>query len=79
MRRRMAVAVLGLLLAAGASARSAPAIDYETFTLDNGLQFAVHEDHSIPIVHVEVRSDVGHLAVRRELAAQPVRIVLESI
>lgn len=57
--RSLATAALGLLAAAGVSAQSTPPIDYETFTLDNGLQFIVHEDHSVPIVHVEVWYDVG--------------------
>ena len=34
-------------------------IRYETFTLDNGLQFIVHEDHSVPVVHVQTWYDVG--------------------
>ncbi len=45
--------------AAGASAQGAPPIDYETFTLENGLEFIIHEDHSVPVVHVEVWYDVG--------------------
>jgi zinc protease len=55
----LAPAVLGLIIAAGVGAQSTPAIEYETFTLDNGLQFIVHEDHSAPIVHVQVWYDVG--------------------
>ena len=57
--RAVAAAVSSLALAASAGAQSTPPIDYETFTLDNGLQFIVHEDHSVPIVHVEVWYDVG--------------------
>ena len=57
--RTLWAAVLGLGVAVSASAQSTPPIDYETFTLDNGLQFIVHEDHSVPIVHVEVWYDVG--------------------
>ncbi len=52
-------AALALAFAAGASAQGAPPIEYETFTLDNGLEFIVHEDHSVPVVHVEVWYDVG--------------------
>ena len=61
MRVPRLAAVLAALavVAASASAQSAPPIDYETFTLDNGLQFIVHEDHSVPVVHVEVWYDVG--------------------
>ncbi len=57
--RSLATAALGLLIAASASAQSTPPIDFETFTLDNGLEFIVHPDHSVPIVHVEVWYDVG--------------------
>ena len=57
--RDFAAAALALALPAGAVAQSAPPIEYETFTLDNGLQFIVHEDSSVPIVHVEVWYDVG--------------------
>ena len=54
-----------LLLAAAAlmpailSAQTAPPLKYETFTLPNGLKFIVHEDHSTPIVAVDVYYDVG--------------------
>ena len=34
-------------------------IPHETFTLDNGLQVIVHEDHSVPIVSVNVWYKVG--------------------
>ncbi|WP_233151196.1 M16 family metallopeptidase [Sphingomonas mollis] len=34
-------------------------IPYETFTLSNGLRVVVHEDHSVPKVHVNVTYDVG--------------------
>lgn len=36
-----------------------PQIEFETFTLDNGLQVLVHEDHSTPIVAVNIWYDVG--------------------
>jgi predicted Zn-dependent peptidase len=50
-----------------AEAQTAPPTRYETFTLDNGLRFIVHEDHSTPIVAVDVWYDVGSAneAVRR--------------
>jgi zinc protease len=57
--RSLALGALGLLAAASVGAQGAPPIDYETFTLDNGLQFIVHEDHSVPVVHVQVWYDVG--------------------
>ncbi len=51
--------VLLLVLVAGAPAQSAPPIEYETFTLSNGLRFIVHEDHSAPVAAVDVWYDVG--------------------
>jgi predicted Zn-dependent peptidase len=52
--------LLGALLAPGAgAAQDVPEIAYEEFTLDNGLRFIVHEDHSVPIVAVDVWYDVG--------------------
>jgi len=34
-------------------------IPYEKYVLDNGLQVIIHEDHSDPIVHVDVTYHVG--------------------
>lgn len=53
-----AIAAAGVL-AAPLHAQQAPRLAYETFTLDNGLTFIVHEDHSVPIVAVNVWYDVG--------------------
>jgi zinc protease len=53
----IAAAVAGL--GSPAFGQTAEPIRYETFTLDNGLEFIVHEDHSVPVVHVEVWYDVG--------------------
>lgn len=50
---------LGLLAGPAPAQRAAPPIRYETFTLANGLRFIVHEDHSTPIVAVNVWYDVG--------------------
>ena len=36
-----------------------PKLDYQFFTLDNGLKVILSEDHSTPIVHVEVWYHVG--------------------
>ena len=36
-----------------------PKLDYQLFTLDNGLKVILSEDHSTPIVHVEVWYHVG--------------------
>ena len=57
--RTLALSVVGLAVAASAGAQSTPPIEYATFTLDNGLQFIVHEDHSVPMAHVQVWYDVG--------------------
>ncbi|MBW3553358.1 MAG: insulinase family protein [Gemmatimonadetes bacterium] len=54
-----AAAVAAAMMAAPAPAQTAEPIRYETFTLENGLRFIVHEDHSVPVVHVEVWYDVG--------------------
>ncbi|HEX7051064.1 MAG TPA: pitrilysin family protein [Longimicrobiales bacterium] len=57
--------VIAAAFAVGAAASAAPAqvdappIRFETFTLDNGLKVIVHEDHSTPIVAVNVWYDVG--------------------
>ena len=62
MRLRSAAAggLAALLLALPAAAQEGtPPIEFETFTLDNGLTFIVHEDHSTPIVAVNVWYDVG--------------------
>lgn len=53
-----AIAAAGVL-AAPLGAQQAPRMAYETFTLPNGLTFIVHEDHSAPIVAVNVWYDVG--------------------
>jgi len=52
--------VLGL--AAGpARAQTAPPIEFVDFTLPNGLRVIVHEDHSTPIVAINVWYDVGSM------------------
>ncbi|NDV91883.1 insulinase family protein [Alteromonas sp. 345S023] len=38
---------------------SAVSIDYEKYTLSNGLTVILHEDHSDPLVHVDVTYHVG--------------------
>jgi zinc protease len=48
-----------LLLAATAAAPKLPAIPYETFRLPNGLNVILSEDHTAPIVGVDVRYSVG--------------------
>ncbi len=40
-------------------AKDVPKIDFEKYTLDNGLQVILHEDHSTPLVTVNVWYHVG--------------------
>ena len=56
--RVLMLAAIGMVPAV-ASGQTAPPTKYETFTLANGLRFIVHEDHSTPIVAVDVWYDVG--------------------
>ena len=46
-------------LARGAVDVEQLAIPHETFVLDNGLTVIVHEDHSVPIVAVNLWYHVG--------------------
>ncbi len=58
--RSIATAGLVFGLAAGpATAQTAPPIEFTDFTLPNGLRVIVHEDHSTPVVAVNVWYDVG--------------------
>ena len=60
-RMRLA-ATLGLLTVAGVSVRAAvppPKLQYEVLTLPNGLTAVFSEDHSTPIVHLQVTYHVG--------------------
>ena len=50
-----ACGVAGLAAQAAAPLR----VPYETFTLPNGLQVIVHEDHSVPVVSVNIWYHVG--------------------
>ena len=55
-----AAAVLVALCAAALDGRVRPAkLDYRIHTLDNGLKVILSEDHSTPIVHVEMWYHVG--------------------
>jgi zinc protease len=54
------LATLGLgLSAAGPLTAQGLHVPYETFTLPNGLQVIVHEDHSVPVVSVNIWYHVG--------------------
>jgi predicted Zn-dependent peptidase len=57
--RALVLAAAATLPATAWAQRTAPPTQYQTFTLDNGLRFIVHEDHSTPIVAVDVWYDVG--------------------
>jgi predicted Zn-dependent peptidase len=57
---RLAITLgLALLAAPALAQQEVPPIELETFTLDNGLKVIVHEDHSTPIVAVNIWYDVG--------------------
>ncbi|MCF8336279.1 MAG: insulinase family protein, partial [Bacteroidales bacterium] len=49
---------LSLLIASGSIAQT-PKIQFEEYSLDNGLHVILHEDHSTPIVNVSVMYHVG--------------------
>ena len=53
----VAVAVLGAVTVQGAV--RTPKLDYKISKLDNGLTVVISEDHSTPVVHVEVWYQVG--------------------
>ena len=59
---KLAAFLLTLLLtAATATAQSSVALElpYSTFTLPNGLRVILHEDHSVPVVSVNIWYHVG--------------------
>ena len=60
--RRAAVGLLAALAAAaatGAQSVRPPRLEYTVSTLPNGLRLVLHEDHSTPIVNVQVWYHVG--------------------
>ena len=60
MRRVLLVALGYLITAAGAAgAQAVPKIKFEKYTLPNGLEVILHEDHSTPIVSVNTWYKVG--------------------
>ena len=68
MSRSVAAALLCALALSVSAAAPAPAkleIPHTTFRLDNGLTVVVHEDHSVPIVAVNVWYHVGSRDERR--------------
>ncbi len=58
MRIQLLVALL-LLLSGSATQAQMSQIEFEKYTLDNGLTVLLHEDHSTPIVTVSVMYHVG--------------------
>ena len=64
MKRIHFLVALGYLITAGASvsavnAQGTPKIKFEKYTLPNGLEVILHEDHSTPIVAVDTWYHVG--------------------
>ena len=57
--RISALCLIFILLAGIASAQDAPELKFEKYTLDNGLQVILHEDHNIPMAAVNVWYHVG--------------------
>ncbi len=51
--------LLALLLPLGAAGQDIPEIPFEKFVLPNGLQVILHEDHSTPMVSVNIWYHVG--------------------
>src|SRR5213082_2232669 len=60
-RTAAALIALGLVAAGQAPGLSAQSlrVPYQAFTLPNGLQVIVHEDHSVPVVTVNTWYHVG--------------------
>lgn len=60
MLKRLAILAAAVLaLAIPSSAQDQLALDYEVFTLDNGLRVILVEDHSAPVVAIDVWYHVG--------------------
>jgi zinc protease len=59
--RKLMLIVLGFAVLSSPQRAGAapPLLPYERFRLDNGLDVIVHEDHSVPVVAVEVWYHVG--------------------
>ncbi|GJG85826.1 hypothetical protein tb265_10070 [Gemmatimonadetes bacterium T265] len=61
-RRVLALAAAALAASAPAAARAqaaVPALRFEKYTLPNGLEVVLHEDHSVPLVAVDTWYHVG--------------------
>jgi zinc protease len=58
-RAALVLLMLALALPAGAQTSTPIQLDYTQFTLPNGLRVILHEDHSVPVVSVNVWYHVG--------------------
>jgi zinc protease len=58
-QKMFATGLLVLCACATAHGQSIPRIQFEKYTLPNGLQVILHEDHSVPLVSVNVWYHVG--------------------
>ena len=58
-RLSLLTATLAIAWCGHAQAQSIPRIPFEKYTLPNGLQVILHEDHSVPLVSVNVWYHVG--------------------
>ena len=56
---RIAAFIVAVCTATSAFAQEQLRIDYTQFTLPNGLNVILHEDHSVPLVSVNVWYNVG--------------------
>lgn len=56
---KLPVLMTGLAIGASAMAQKPQPIEFERYTLDNGLKVILHEDHSTPIVAVSIMYHVG--------------------
>jgi len=54
-----AAVALSLTLAGAAAAQSMPKLQFEKYSLPNGLEVILHEDHSVPLVTVNTWFHVG--------------------
>ncbi|HYQ81035.1 MAG TPA: pitrilysin family protein [Anaeromyxobacteraceae bacterium] len=55
----MSLACLAALALAAGPAPAVPSIPFQQFTLENGLHVILHEDHTAPVVGVDMLYDVG--------------------
>jgi zinc protease len=58
-KRGLLVAISYLIAAGAAQAQAVPKIKFEKYTLPNGLEVILHEDHSTPIIAVNTWYHVG--------------------